>query len=173
VLHPPTCRSLGAIPPSTAAREAPTAPPSKASARDSSILKFSAVLRARPPHTTTLQGAQRAHSVCPCRTLLTIWSEIPVSLCIVEAGSLAVQFACLANCVHPPLTSQTPAQASHSWCCVPRPTEKHLGQGQGQAALGAAAAPMCLSGNPSQVAGIGRHRAADDLGNACGADREC
>lgn len=47
-----TCRSFGTMPASTAARDAPTAPPSK-SAITSSCLKPSADLSARPPDTTT------------------------------------------------------------------------------------------------------------------------
>jgi hypothetical protein len=57
-----TCMSLGQNPASTAARLAPTAPPRR-SARRSSVLKFSALFSARPPHTTTCRcragGAER------------------------------------------------------------------------------------------------------------------
>ena len=49
----PTCRSLAAYPASTAAREAPTAPPSRSAIR-STAAKFSLLFSARPPATTTL-----------------------------------------------------------------------------------------------------------------------
>ena len=47
------CRSLGAYPASTAAREAPTAAPSLSASPSMKRSKFSALFSARPPDTTT------------------------------------------------------------------------------------------------------------------------
>src|ERR1019366_5808486 len=47
----PTCRSLGTKPASTAARDAPIAAPSSSTSGSSTVLKFSAALRPRPPET--------------------------------------------------------------------------------------------------------------------------